>query len=188
MVYAYVFDTPKPIDFNMHKANCFITNFHDYTLVKGLILPTDSLLIESASLLGNSVQQIIKELLDLYTQCINFTVLDNVTICSENKGLYTVLHYLDELNLQKSTRIGRPEVKPQISFGELYRMYLNGDTQKAIELSGLSRATFYRKLAKYEEENGFAKRRNNQALEYGKHLQKFHLDNSTLEQYPLSKL
>lgn len=188
MVYAYVTDSSKSIDFNMYKANHFITSQEEYEKLKQYLFPTDTLLIEHPSLLGNTLNQMIKELMDLKERKIKFVLLDNQLINSENLEAMNLISYLSSINLSKKVKIGRPETEVPVNFSKLYRMYLMGDTQRAIQLSGLSRATFYRRLAKYEKENGYVKRRNNKAMEYGKTLQNFKLDNRTLEQYPLLKL
>lgn len=188
MIYAYITNTAKTIDFNIYRANQFITSAEEYNKLKIYILPTDALIIEETQLLGNTINQVINEINDLRLRGINFTVLDNTQINNNNREIMSFIDFITNLNLGTQLKIGRPEVNVPIKFDKLYRMYLMGDTQRAIELSGLSRATFYRRLAKYEKEHGYIKRRNSKAIEYGKTLQNFKLDNRTLEQYPLLKL
>lgn len=188
MVYAYVTNLSKSIEFNMYGANQFITTPNEYNNIKLKATPEDKILIEEGKLLGSTLGQVLKELSYLVVQNIPFLLLDNPLICNDNEMAIATLSYLATLDFGKETKMGRPEIEVPVDMDKLYRIYLNGEVKKAIELSSLSRATFYRRIAKYEVENGFTKRRNTKAMIYGKTLENLNLDSVTLEKFPLLKL
>lgn len=188
MVYAYVNNESKSLQYNMYEINTFIYTRDEFIRVKKSMKSDDTLLIETASLLGNSVTQVMKEIIDLKASQLQFHILDNMYLCDGNNLGIEVLSYLLNLSLGNKHKSGRPETKPSVKFDKLYQMYLNGETQRAIELSGLSRATFYRRLEKYEKEHELLKRRNKSARDYGETLQAFNIDMKMLDSYPLLKI
>lgn len=172
MVYAFIEQTAKSIEFNMHQVNYFITDKLEYERIKPTLSNDDKLLIEKGSLIGNSVSQVIGELLKLKELGIHFVLLDSPILSDMNTGAMKILEYLNQLKSGSPVKYGRPKLESTVKFDKLYRMYLRGETEKAIELSGLSRATFYRRLGDYEKSNHLEKRRNSSALHYGRLLDK----------------
>lgn len=168
MTYAFIENTMKSIDFNMYAINYFITDKYEYENIKKEITSEDTLLIEKGSLIGNSINQVITELLKLKEMGIHFIVLDSPVLTDMNTAVMKALEYFNDLKVISPVKYGRPKSECPVKFDRLYRMYLKGKTKEAIQLSGLSRATFYRRLEEYEKANNIEKRRNSNALIYGK--------------------
>lgn len=168
MVYAFIENGMKSIQFSIYGVNYFITEREEYEKIKSSLTQDDTLLIEKGSLVGNSVNQLITEVLKLRDMGIHFTLLDNPFLSDCNSNIIKVLEYLDQIKKEGTVKYGRPKTESSVKFDKLYKMYLAGETKKAIENSGLSRATFYRRLEQYEKENKIERRRNSSALEYGR--------------------
>lgn len=188
MVYAYINVSSMEKMISAYNVDKFILNKSIYDTTKQELTSNDTLFIESLVLLGSSFNKILKELDYLIKNNIQFEILDMSTFSSDNNELCNFVRSICRLQTKSKLKPGRPEIQPKVDFSVLYRMYLNGETKEAIELSGMSRATFYRKLEKYEIERGFTKRRNSSALSYGEMLKIFSIDMSKLEEYPLLKI
>lgn len=156
-----------------------ITDFYkeskNYEALKEVLVEGTVLVIDSLNSLGKSLKQVLSELRDLTAKKVKLVVMDcellNDFKNDKLKQDMTTRDFVVELitylamkeseqvkTRQKCARkegkhIGRPKQASTIDFSILYRMFLDNKTKEAIELSGLSRATFYRRVEQYEKEH-----------------------------------
>jgi len=148
-----------------------------YQAMKLSLRPGDTLIIKELDRLGRDMEQIKNEWHELQKLKVDIIVVDNEMLNTSNKTdlertlisniVFELLSYMAQKEREKLKRrqaegiaIARAKGKykgrkpiQRDNFEEIYKSWRNGEISavKAMELTNLTKATFYRKVKRYEE-------------------------------------
>lgn len=167
-----------PRDIFEDKASGKDFNREKYQALKHTLRVGDTLIIKELDRLGRDMEQIKAEWQELNKMGISIIVIDNPILNTKNKTdlektlisniVFELLSYMAEKErlkikqrqkegitaaLDKGVEFGRPKVEvDNKEFAKVYKSWKAGEITavKAMELLGLAKATFYRKVKEYE--------------------------------------
>lgn len=130
-----------------------------------ILRKSDYLVISDLNILGDTYEQIAKELRFLADNDIQFLVPDlentfgnllsyNSSIGQKNAGIIATLTHLANCHKNKSKKIGRPKVQLPQNWEEVYRsVYIDKqmNIDEALQQLGIKRTKFFEFKKEYEE-------------------------------------
>ncbi|KEH87230.1 resolvase [Clostridium novyi A str. BKT29909] len=147
------------------------------TLKEQLLREGDTLVIKELDRLGRDMEMIKEEWHDLISKGINIIVIDTPMLNTTNKTdleknlisniVFELLAYMAEKEREKikqrqregiataknkGVKFGRPSIEIDDNFKNIYKQWKDGKIKavEAMELTGLTKATFYRKVKELE--------------------------------------
>lgn len=167
IVYEYTDVTDDTIDSSYYAFDPNISKYDQLVGKHGtpFISQQDILVIGDLNILGNTYEQVAKELRFLADNDIKFLVPDlektytdilrhNPTVPQKNAGIIATLSHLANSHTNKSKKIGRPKVQPPQNWEEVYNRLYDEKVitlDEALQELGIKRTKFFEFKKEYEE-------------------------------------